>query len=150
MLSIDEYLDKAKHTQKLKSDRQLSAALGVKGSYITFYRTKRSWPSDALMIKIAELANEDPQEALLNLNIWRNADSAAASMYSNLLDKLKIAAMLCLAGGFIVFSLSDLPAYSVAGSVASVAGHYILCKILACAILVSGFTNMRFPTRVYI
>lgn len=126
MKTIDDYLDKAKHNHNLKSDRQLSIMLGVTGNYVTFYRTKRSWPSDALMIKIADLAGEDQTEALINLNIWRNSDSAAAPLYSRLLDKLKVAAMLCIATGFIALSVASLPGYETVDLVAWGADQYIL------------------------
>ena len=73
MLTVDEYLDKAAHNLGVKSDSQLAKHLGVNRSMISQIRTKRAWPSDATMIKIAHLADEDEEEALLSLNIWRNS-----------------------------------------------------------------------------
>lgn len=122
MLTIDDYIDKAVDNQKLRSDRALGVKLGMSPASVCHFRTKKAWPSDATMIKIAKLADLDETEALLNLNIWRNFDSDAAPLYSRLMDKLKAAAMLCLAVGFIASSLAALPVHHVA----SVAGHYIL------------------------
>jgi hypothetical protein len=122
MQTIDEYLDAAIINLKLRSDRALSVELGLSPGSVNHFRTKKAWPSDATMIKIAKLADLDETEALLNLNIWRNFDSDAAPLYSRLMDKLKAAAMLCLAVGFIASSLAALPVHHVA----SVAGDYIL------------------------
>ena len=108
MPTIDEYLDNAKDNQKLKSDRQLGALIGIKGSHVSAFRTKKAWPSDATMIRIAELAGEDQQEALLNLNIWRNLDSPVGPVYSRLMDKLKAAALLGIALFFAFATISGM------------------------------------------
>lgn len=126
MKTIDTYLDQAKDNQKLRSDRALSVALGLNTSAVNQFRTKRAWPSDATMIKIATFAAEDETEALLNLNIWRNIDTNAAPIYSRLLDKLKVAAMLCIASGFIALSVASLPGYETVDLVAWGADQYIL------------------------
>lgn len=122
MYTIDDYLDAAIINEKLRSDRALSIHLGLAAGSVSHFRTKKAWPSDATMIKIANLAQMDETEALLNLNIWRNMDGAAAPLYSKLLDKLKVAAMLGLAVGFIALSSAHLPA----DMVASGGMHYIL------------------------
>ena len=126
MRTIDEYLDAAVINLKLRSDRALSVQLGLSPGSVNHFRMKKAWPSDATMIKIATLADEDPEEALLNLNIWRNTDSAAGSMSSRLLDKLKFAAMLCIAMAFITAGIVALPGYETADIVASGGMHYIL------------------------
>lgn len=138
MHTIDDYLDAAINNSKLRSDRALSFALGLGPSAVSQFRTKRSWPSDAVMIKIADLANEDKTEALLSLNIWRNSDTAAAPLYSRLMDKLKAAAMLCIAMAFITASIATLPGHETGDIVASGGMHYILCQILIMLFLQAG------------
>jgi hypothetical protein len=150
MLTIDDYIDTAIDKQKLRSDRALSVKLGLSPTSVCHFRTKKAWPSDGTMIKLATLAELDQTEALLVLNIWRNMDSAAAPLYSRILDKLKVAAMLCIAMTFIALSVAALPGYETVDMVASATGLYILCKILACAILVSGLNNSRLASSVYV
>lgn len=125
MLTIDDYLDRAKHNHNLKSDRRLGDMIGVKGSYISHFRTKRAWPSDAVMMKIAELAEEDEQEALLNLNIWRNSDTIAASIYTQIMDKLKSAALLAV-GIVVLGGIYFYDAAPASAEVAWYASDYIL------------------------
>ena len=100
--------------------------LGLSPGSVNHFRMKKAWPSDTTMIKIATLANMDETEALLSLNIWRNMDSAAAPLYSRLLDKLKVAAMLCIAMTFIALSVAALPGYETGALVAWGASLYIL------------------------
>lgn len=129
MLTIDDYIDQAKDNQKLKSDRQLGEKIGVKGSYISHFRTKRTWPSDETMIKIADLAGLDQQEALLNLNIWRTSNSVAAHVYAEIMDKFKSAAMLVI-GIVVLGGIYFYDAAPASAEVAWYASDYILCKIL--------------------
>ncbi|OKH89941.1 hypothetical protein [Thalassospira sp. TSL5-1] len=114
MNTIDDYLDAAIINEKLRSDRALSVKLGLSPGSVNHFRTKKAWPSDNTMIKIASLANMDETEALLSLNIWRNMDGAAAPLYSRLMDKLKAAAMLGIAMFFIIaaFSGTSTPAHA--------------------------------------
>lgn len=106
MLTIDHYLDTAVDNLKLRSDRALSVKLGLSPGSVCHFRTKKAWPSDATMIKIARLAELDETEALLSLNIWRNFDSDAAPLYSRLMDKLKAAALLGIALFFVIATIS--------------------------------------------
>ncbi|MHC8493648.1 hypothetical protein ACTU44_13175 [Thalassospira sp. SM2505] len=126
MRTIDEYLDAAVDNLQLRSDRALSVKLGLSPGSVNHFRMKKAWPSDTTMIKIAELAGEDASEALLSLNIWRNMDGAAAPLYSRILDKLKVAAMLCIAMTFIALSVAALPGYETADIVAWGASQYVL------------------------
>lgn len=96
MQTIDDYLDAARTARDLKSDRELCKALGVSAPVVNHWRSKRSWPSDAAMVRLAELADKEPSTALLNLNYWR-AEGAARSVYQ---DLLKIVAVLCLTATF--------------------------------------------------
>lgn len=101
MRSIDEYLDAAKLRNNVPSDAQLSTLVGVRQSVISCMRTRRSWPSDATMVRIAELAGVDPHEGLVDLSIWRNGDNGhVQALWADLKKKLTpIAASLCLIMG---------------------------------------------------
>jgi transcriptional regulator with XRE-family HTH domain len=95
MLSVDDYLDAARAATKSKSDRELSKLLGVSSGTVSQIRTKRIWPGDDLILRIAEAGNLDPEQALIDLNIWRNEGPARA--FYERLSKTIAAAALALA-----------------------------------------------------
>lgn len=99
-MNIDELCDAVKRKHNLKSDRKLSLALGLSASVVNMWRTKRSWPSDETIIQLAEMAGEDPLDALINLNVWRSNGKATA-LYTRIRNAMAgTAAALLLA--FIV------------------------------------------------
>lgn len=102
MRTIDWYMDEAMRRQALRSERQLSMALGLKGGAANFWRQRKAWPSAATMVRLADLAGVSAEEALLELNIWREQDVAARNVYSHMLAKLTgVAASLLLFLGIL-------------------------------------------------
>lgn len=87
MRTIDDYLDAARGRAGLRSDREVGRELGLKGSIVSQWRTRRVWPADETMVRLAVLAGVDPQEALLELSYWRT-DGTARSYYLELLRRL--------------------------------------------------------------
>ena len=55
-MTIDDYIDLAIANQKFTSERELGRALGFKGNPVNHWRTKRAWPADPTMIRLAHLA----------------------------------------------------------------------------------------------
>lgn len=98
-MQIDDYLDAAKEVNNFKSDRKLCEAIGLKPTAITQWRTRRAWPTDTAMIRISELANVDPAEGLIDLNIWRS-DGEASSIYTRMRKALHVAVI------FLVFAIA--------------------------------------------
>jgi transcriptional regulator with XRE-family HTH domain len=88
MMTLDQMLDQAKERQNLTSDRKLAEALGKRGSYITFYRRRGNYPDNDTLLRLAELAEIDPSEALILLNIWRTKSDEAREHYTKLLAKI--------------------------------------------------------------
>ncbi len=88
MLTIDDYCDRAKTAQNLKSDRELGEAIGRSGHLVTQWRTKRNWPSDETMITLAGLAQIDLTQALMDLNRWRAKSPAVSAMYAEIAKKI--------------------------------------------------------------
>lgn len=84
MRNLDFYLDNAKARNGISSDRKLSEALGITSSNVSQFRTKRTWPADSTMVRLAYMAGADPEIALLELNIWR-AHGAELPFYQRLL-----------------------------------------------------------------
>lgn len=77
LYTLDFYLDRAKVVGGFKSDNALNYALGFRGPAVSLYRTKRTWPSDETMIRIAVFAGENPTLALVHLSTWRSTGPAA-------------------------------------------------------------------------
>ena len=84
MLTIDDYIDRAKSIQNMGSDNKLAKELGISSPSLNQYRSKRSWPSDATMIKLADLCDLDRGQALMFLNIWRSKDQTAKNQYEEM------------------------------------------------------------------
>lgn len=131
---IDSYIDDAIAEAHLLNESRLALALGVTRSTISNWRHRKAWPSDKVMLKLAELACTDPDLALVHLNIWRNDRGDANRVYRHLLSLLHS---------------TKLPAIIPYGLTASVswlsndAWHNILSKIaisLMATTIVCGLT----------
>lgn len=136
MKTIDNYMDIAKEKNGLKSDNKLAHALGLKNASVSNWRTKKAWPADDTMVKLAELAEISPEQGLLELSYWRS-EGKAKETYNKILTRLTAS----LAGLMIVFKstaanaaiplaqgamiASAIPSSIVSG----LAGLYILWKI---------------------
>jgi hypothetical protein len=88
MRTIDWYMDTARARADIHSDNKLAARIGISGSGINQFRSKRAWPSDDTMIALAELAGVDPAQALMELNIWRAKSPKVAQTYEAMRAKL--------------------------------------------------------------
>lgn len=83
-MTIDDYIDLAIAKQNFTSERELGRALGFKGNPVNHWRTKRAWPADPTMVRLAHLAGVDPIWALIELNIWRSRTTAVRNEYAAL------------------------------------------------------------------
>lgn len=95
MLTIDNYIDLARTNSGLSSDRQLAKAMVLSPSAPSFWRQKKSWPSDEAMIRLASLAGQDETLALVHLNSWRSTGHAA-TMYLKLAEKISATGITAL------------------------------------------------------
>ncbi len=93
---IEEYLEAAKRRLGATSDRELCRALNVGISTISQWRTRRQWPTDRYMLRLAELAAIDPERALVELNIWRSESNSIADRYRAILAKIVASLLLAL------------------------------------------------------
>ena len=83
MQTIDDFCNDVKKIHHLVSDRQLGKFLHVSQSAISGWRTKRIWPSDDVMIRIADATGTNRLYALLMLNVWRCFDDDVKQEYYN-------------------------------------------------------------------
>ena len=84
-MTIDDYIDLAMSRQGFVSERELGRALGFKGNPVNHWRSRRAWPADATMIRLARMAGVDSVWALVELNVWRAASSDVRDGYAELL-----------------------------------------------------------------
>lgn len=88
MLTVLDYIDLAIEKNELGSDRQLARALNISNTSVTFWRTGRTFPSDAVMVRLAALAGITPEQGLLELAYWKAEDESAQKAYKSLLSKV--------------------------------------------------------------
>ena len=94
MWTIDQYCDEAISRNQIKSDRGLGKALKISATIVSAYRTKRAWPSNATMVRLAKLAGKKPEQALIELQIWKETDENAKSVLKKILSKITIILLL--------------------------------------------------------
>ncbi len=90
MRTIHDYMAAAlaRHPA-IRSNKRLSLELGLKETATHYWRHGRTVPSDDSMIKLAELAGVNPEEALADLNVWRAQSSETRELYSRIAAKVK-------------------------------------------------------------
>lgn len=143
-MRLDQLLDGARDARGLKSDAALGRALGITQQTVNNYRTGRAWPSDDVMIKLADMAGVDQNAALLDLNIWRSKSPEVASAYIAMRDKLTRAASLMLAPLLIAGSVCySTPSLAEGG--ASPATQCILWRLVR-----QWFQATRLPRLAYV
>lgn len=108
--TIDWYLEKAKDVSGITSNRKLGADLGISEGAMSHFKTGRALPSDATMIRLADLAKVDPYIALLDLNTWRT-EGDAKKAYADILRKLGQASVVAA----IIIPTTSAPALAFAG-----------------------------------
>lgn len=104
MKDLEAYIDDAKKNHDIKSDRELCRFLKVSENSINHYRNKGTYPSDETMVRLARLGRNDPEQALIDLNIWRTP-APVQSIYKNMLHKLSMLSIIA-----IILTTSALPA----------------------------------------
>lgn len=104
MRTVDTYIAAALELQGIPSDRQLAVRLGLSQQTVNHWRTKRTWPSDETMVKLAELAQMDIAQALLDLNQWRSQSTATRNAYARIAALLTgtAAAVLLFCSGVMI------------------------------------------------
>lgn len=125
---IDEYINDALEETHLPSERQLAEALKISPSTITHWRKRKTWPSDALMFRLADMAEGDRDAALIALNIWRTEDPDAKETYRTILRLLWAVKSAAMALAIFFFASSAPARAENAGgtvhSATSVSIHY--------------------------
>lgn len=76
MRDFDFYLAEARRKTGASSNNKIAMLLGVSSGAVSQLAQGKALPTDETMIKLAKLAEIEPEEALLDLSIWRSASNA--------------------------------------------------------------------------
>lgn len=93
--TIDWYIDKAIKEHHGISELQLAQLLGVSRATVSHWRTKKAWPSDLVMMRLADYAGVNQDDAVLHLSFWRAKSPAVKKLWTHIL------------GG--IYALKDIP-----------------------------------------
>jgi|GEM_PF-4525293 len=93
--NLTDYIETAKQAIETDSDRALDRALGNKTTLVYQWRTDRAFPSPEKMYQLADLCEENPAKALMQLDIWKAQAShqqELVEVYKGILRQLSHAA----------------------------------------------------------
>ena len=85
MRTVQDYISEARKKQNIYSNNKLALKLGVTNGAISAIFKGKSLPAEETIIKLAELAEIPPEEALLDLACWK----ANTPKTKELWDKLR-------------------------------------------------------------
>lgn len=84
---INYYLDRAKKRSGIQTDKDLNRLLGYRSSMIAHMRSGRSFPTEDMMLLLADLSGVHEHVALLDLAACRNSGRVRQA-YISLLDQI--------------------------------------------------------------
>lgn len=115
-MNIDLYINRALELNNINSERKLARCLDISNSALTLYKLGQRCPTDTTVIKLAQLANIPVEQALIDLNLWRNSDNPEAlQAYQNIKNSLTkfsiLTSIFLISLNSLIFSLSDYLSY---------------------------------------
>lgn len=94
MREFQDYVFEARKKQNIYSNNKLAARIGIAGSSLSVMMNKKTLPAEETIIKLAELAEIPPEQALLDLACWKASSPKSKEIW----DKLrKLVLTLCAA-----------------------------------------------------
>ena len=110
MKTFNDYMNAAIKRQQLTSNNKLAQELGITSASISVLNQGKALPSEATMIRLAELAGLPKEEALIDLNLWRSKSNPEVQKIWQRLAKMI---------GILIFSLLFSSEKTIANSSAS-------------------------------
>lgn len=105
-MDFRSYVSKAAGRFGLRGQNAVAREIGISSASISQFAQGEALPSDATMIKLAELAGMPKEQALIDLNIWRSRnDPKRLNVWKNISKMIKT---FCLA---LCFSNVITPAF---------------------------------------
>lgn len=88
MRTFNEYAEKAIERYGLTGYNNLARELNMNKATVSYFRSGKALPSEATMIKLAELAGLPKEEALIDLNLWRSKNNPEVNKIWTRLSKM--------------------------------------------------------------
>lgn len=88
MKNFKEYTERAINRYGLRGQNALAREIGIAGATLSQFSSGKALPSEATMIKLAELAGLPKEEALIDLNLWRSKDKPEVQKIWQRLSKM--------------------------------------------------------------
>lgn len=110
-----QYIELAKQTSNCKSNRQLAKLLGISNVALAYIESGVNTPTDTTILRLAQLAEIAPEQALIDLGIWRNSGNPEALKVYEKLKKLIVDVSLKSSINLILlcFYVSQLAEYTL-------------------------------------
>lgn len=89
MFSSIELLNLARERQGGASDYRIAKLLGVPQTTVSNYRTGRSLPANPIAMRLAALAEVDPLQAVVAVNLERAGTAEEREIWQKLADRLR-------------------------------------------------------------
>lgn len=102
MRTLDFYIEAAKFHSGIKSERQLCKMLRLSPTAITGYKKRNVLPTDETMVRLAKIAHLSPEQALLDLNMWRSQGQSKA-LYEKIAKILERSAVTAATISLLIF-----------------------------------------------
>ena len=97
MRTFNEYAEKAIERYGLTGYNNLARELNMNKATVSYFRSGKALPSEATMIKLAELAGLPKEEALIDLNLWRSKNNPEVNkIWTRLSKMIGIAVISCI------------------------------------------------------
>lgn len=97
MAIVGTLLDKARAKRGIPTDMALGERIGKSRQVISQWRAGSTWPEEDMVVKLAEMAGDEPAQWLVAIKAVRS-DGAAAKVWASLAKRLgAVAAVLLVA-----------------------------------------------------
>lgn len=84
MRTFQDYVFEARRKQEIYSNEKLAKAIGIAGPSLSVMFNNKTLPAEETILKLAELADIPPEEALIDLQIWKAKSPEAKSVWEKL------------------------------------------------------------------
>lgn len=126
MRTFQDYVFEARKKKGIYSNNKIAKEIGIAGPSLSVMMNNKTLPSEETLLKIAELADISPEEALLDLSIWRAKSPEAKSTWENIKKLLNTAAM---AGSMLYITASNAAENNDFITIAKITGDAIKCLL---------------------
>lgn len=104
MAVLDALIDRARDKAKLPSDNALAIHLGLARQTVSQWRREGKYPDEEVIVRLAEMAHEDPGQWLVAIKAVR-ADGKAGKVWAALAKRLGAAAAVVMLGVMLALPL---------------------------------------------